>query len=138
MRGFVNGLLLGILLAGFLFLFNFLSIAKIRLIWQNSTARLSELTGLQNLAIAQAVKDGNYHCCINPPCTMCFWQGNKWNYNTPGTCDCDAFIARGEEACPQCARGEKEGKCGGSSGVSTSSSPTSCLFVPQSFTRSGA
>ncbi len=56
----------------------------------------------RNLAIEKAKERGDYKCCISPPCTMCYMEGNKWNYNTPGTCACDEFIARGEDPCPQC------------------------------------
>ena len=55
--------------------------------------------------INQAKAEGNYRCCIEPDCTMCYLSANIWNYNTPGTCACDDFIARGEEPCPQCAKG---------------------------------
>jgi len=55
--------------------------------------------------IEKAQADGDYQCCIHPACTMCYLEGNKWNYGKAGTCACDDFIARGEEACPQCKRG---------------------------------
>ncbi len=68
---------------------------------------LSELS----LAIEDAEEAGVYKCCIKPACTMCYLSGNKWNYDKPGTCACDEFIAKGEEPCPQCARGIEEGNC---------------------------
>lgn len=55
--------------------------------------------------IKVAKKNGDYRCCIEPDCTMCYISGNKWNYNQPGTCACDDFIAKGEKPCPQCERG---------------------------------
>jgi len=68
----------------------------------------------RDYAIAEAIKDGNYKCCISPPCTMCYVEGNQWNNYTPGTCLCDELIAQGKEACPQCNR------------VITKESDTSC------------
>jgi hypothetical protein len=59
----------------------------------------------RDYAISQAVMEGNYRCCINPPCTMCFMEANEWNNHTPGTCACDDLIAEGKEPCPQCKRG---------------------------------
>ncbi len=53
-------------------------------------------------AIAQAQAAGDYKCCIEPPCTMCYDGPTKWNHNQPGKCFCDEFIARGEDPCPQC------------------------------------
>ncbi len=63
------------------------------------------ITKERDIAIGKAVMDGDYRCCINPPCTMCFMEANKWNNFTAGTCACDDLIARGEEPCPQCGRG---------------------------------
>ena len=59
----------------------------------------------RDFAIGQAVARGDYHCCINPPCTMCYMDANKWNNFTAGTCACDDLIVQGKEACPQCQRG---------------------------------
>ncbi|MFH1610572.1 MAG: hypothetical protein ABIA91_01660 [Patescibacteria group bacterium] len=62
----------------------------------------------RDLAISKAVVAGKYHCCINPPCTMCYMEANQWNNYTAGTCACDDLIAEGKEACPQCRRGLDE------------------------------
>ena len=62
----------------------------------------------RDYAIGQAVLAGDYRCCINPPCTMCYMEANEWNNYTAGTCACDDLIARGEEPCPQCGRGLKD------------------------------
>lgn len=59
----------------------------------------------RNLAVQKAVEAGVYKCCIEPPCTMCYWEGNPWNNQTAGTCDCDTLIALGKEPCPQCVAG---------------------------------
>ena len=59
----------------------------------------------RDYAINEAKLAGNYNCCIDPPCTMCFMEANIWNNFTPGTCACDDLIAQGKEACPQCRRG---------------------------------
>lgn len=65
----------------------------------------SKIIEQRDYAINQAVLAGDYRCCINPPCTMCYTEGNKWNYGKAGTCACDEFIARGEDPCPQCVKG---------------------------------
>ncbi|PIU69287.1 hypothetical protein COS81_00540 [candidate division WWE3 bacterium CG06_land_8_20_14_3_00_42_16] len=46
-----------------------------------------------NLAIHAAQSHGDYRCCINPPCTMCYLSPNPWNNFTAGTCACDDLIA---------------------------------------------
>ncbi len=59
----------------------------------------------RDYAISQAIAAGDYRCCINPPCTMCYMEANQWNNGQPGTCACDDLIAQGKESCPQCKRG---------------------------------
>lgn len=59
----------------------------------------------RDYAITQAVARGDFRCCINPPCTMCYMEANEWNNYTPGTCACDGLIAEDKEPCPQCQRG---------------------------------
>ncbi|MFH1399158.1 MAG: hypothetical protein ABIG95_03530 [Candidatus Woesearchaeota archaeon] len=58
---------------------------------------LSELSK----AVEEAEAQGNYHCCIEPPCTMCYLGNWEWE---DGICLCDEMIAEGkwEEVCPQC------------------------------------
>ncbi|TFB08191.1 hypothetical protein E3V08_05025 [Candidatus Atribacteria bacterium MT.SAG.1] len=63
----------------------------------------------RDYAISQAVARGDFRCCINPPCTMCYMEANQWNNFTPGTCACDDLIAQGKEPCPQCKTGLCEG-----------------------------
>ncbi|MCG2686431.1 hypothetical protein L6258_03655 [Candidatus Parcubacteria bacterium] len=58
----------------------------------------------RDYAIQQAVAAGDYYCCIEPPCTMCYMEANRWNNQTAGTCACDDLIAQGKEPCPQCQR----------------------------------
>ena len=53
--------------------------------------------------IHEAHERGDFRCCIDPPCTMCYMEANPWNYFEAGTCACDDLIAKGEEPCPQCA-----------------------------------
>lgn len=68
-------------------------------------------TALESLIaqdIQKAVEAGDYRCCIEPPCTMCYLEANQWNNFTAGTCACDDLIAQGKEPCPQC----KQGLCG--------------------------
>lgn len=59
----------------------------------------------RDYAVSQAAARGDYRCCINPPCTMCYLEANEWNNQTPGTCACDDLIAQGQEPCPQCKKG---------------------------------
>ena len=65
----------------------------------------------RELAIVKSKSEGNYQCCIQPACTMCFMSANKWNNFTAGTCACDDFIAKGEDPCPQCMRGMDDALC---------------------------
>jgi len=74
-------------------------------------------------AIELAEKRGEYKCCIEPPCTMCYDGPTKWNYGQAGKCFCDDFIARGEEPCPQC----KKGVCSSENHLSSKDSPY-CLI----------
>ena len=66
-------------------------------------------------AIQKAKAEGDYHYCIEPPCTMCYMEANEWNNQTAGTCACDDLIAQGQEPCPQCkgglCSGEQESVC---------------------------
>ncbi len=59
----------------------------------------------RDYAIAKAKEKGDYKCCINPPCTMCYMEANEWNNFTAGTCACDDLISQGKEPCPQCKKG---------------------------------
>ena len=73
--------------------------------WISDGELHEKVIAMRDYGIAQAEKNGDYLCCIDPVCTMCYMEGNKWNYGEAGKCFCDEFIARGEEACPQCERG---------------------------------
>lgn len=57
-----------------------------------------------------ATLSGEYKCCIDPPCKMCFLGNWIWD---DGTCDCDTMIANGEwdKVCPECVHGIEEGLC---------------------------
>lgn len=70
----------------------------------------SEIMSEIDLALEEAVKSGDYKCCINPPCKMCY-LGN-WLFED-GKCDCDNKIAQGkiDEVCPECVHGMEEGNC---------------------------
>ena len=61
-------------------------------------------------AIDDAVLQGKYKCCIDPPCTMCYLGNWIWE---DGSCRCDDMIAKGEfdKVCPQCKKGIEEGEC---------------------------
>ncbi len=61
-------------------------------------------------AIVKAQEKGDYHCCIEPACTMCY-LGN-WKFEK-GTCLCDDAIIDGnyEDVCPECNSGIEKGFC---------------------------
>lgn len=67
----------------------------------------------RDYAIERAIEGGDYKCCINPPCTMCYMEANQWNNFRAGTCACDSLIAKGKEPCPQC----RQGLCSSGSGT---------------------
>jgi len=62
----------------------------------------AQILANRDFAIQKAVETGDYNCCINPPCTMCYMEANQWNNFKAGTCACDDLIAQGKEPCPQC------------------------------------
>lgn len=61
-------------------------------------------------AIAKAKESGDYKCCIEPACRMCYL--GSWLFED-GKCDCDGFIASGEldKVCPECKKGIESGTC---------------------------
>lgn len=63
-----------------------------------------------NKAIDKAEKNGDYKCCIEPACTMCYL--GHWKFEA-GTCFCDDAIRDGrqEDVCPECNNGLDEGAC---------------------------
>lgn len=71
--------------------------------------RMSIINDMEML-INQQVKEGNYKCCIEPACTMCFMGDWLWDN---GICRCDDMIVKGEfdKVCPQCKKGLEEGLC---------------------------
>ena len=60
--------------------------------------------------IEDAKEIGNYQCCIEPPCTMCYLGNWIWE---DGKCYCDDMIKNKEfdKVCPQCKKGIEEGRC---------------------------
>jgi len=60
--------------------------------------------------IEQQVEKGNYRCCIDPACNMCFLGEWEWD---DGICRCDDMIVDEEfdKVCPECKNQIKEGKC---------------------------
>ena len=60
--------------------------------------------------IEHSKEQGNYKCCIEPDCKMCY-LGN-WKFDK-GTCFCDDAIAEGNDelVCPECKKGLEEGTC---------------------------
>lgn len=61
-------------------------------------------------AIDHAKQKGEYKCCIEPACTMCYL--GHWKFEK-GTCYCDDAIAEGrnEDVCPECVSGIEKGFC---------------------------
>lgn len=100
----------------FLFVFLFFIIISVILINAKITGRIigtenpEEVIGNLYKSIGIAEKNGDYRCCIEPPCTMCYL--GKWKFDK-GTCYCDDAIAEGreEDVCPECKKGLEEGTC---------------------------
>jgi len=61
-------------------------------------------------AVDIAKERGDYSCCIEPACTMCYL--GHWKFEK-GTCHCDEAIMEGrdEDVCPECKSGLEEGLC---------------------------
>lgn len=61
-------------------------------------------------AIELAEEKGEYKCCIEPACDMCYL--GHWKFEK-GTCYCDDAMAEGrdQDVCPQCVKGLEEGRC---------------------------
>lgn len=68
--------------------------------------RYEKIIRERNLSINQAMVTGNYNCCMNPPCEMCYMDANEWNNETAGTCACDDLVSEGKEPCPQCRKSD--------------------------------
>lgn len=62
------------------------------------------------LSIEEAKNQGNYKCCIEPPCIMCFLGNWVWK---DGSCYCSDMLKENKLnlVCPECLDGIKEGKC---------------------------
>ncbi|NOX71208.1 MAG: hypothetical protein GXO64_00730 [Candidatus Micrarchaeota archaeon] len=60
--------------------------------------------------IEYAESEGNYDCCIEPACTMCYLGSWIWD---DGKCRCDDMIELGEDdkVCPECKKGSHEQSC---------------------------
>ncbi len=60
--------------------------------------------------IEEKTESGEYKCCIEPACDMCFLGHWLWD---DGICRCDDMIAKGEndKVCPQCIKGLEKGLC---------------------------
>lgn len=60
--------------------------------------------------IQEKVDEGEYRCCIEPGCDMCFLGHWLWD---DGICRCDDMIAAGEDdkVCPQCKKAIEQGFC---------------------------
>lgn len=63
-----------------------------------------------SVSIEEAISQGKYECCIDPPCTMCYLGNWLWE---DGICRCDEMITKDEfdKVCPQCVEGIREGIC---------------------------
>lgn len=81
-----------------------------RLQTENFEQKRERILNELSLAIDEAIGEGRYKCCIDPPCTMCYMGNWLWS---DGSCYCDDMILKGEfdKVCPQCIKGIEEGKC---------------------------
>ena len=100
----------------FVFLFLFIgffigiSVVSVYPNLQSFEKKRSNIINDMEMLIEQQTKEGNYRCCIEPACTMCFMGDWLWD---DGICRCDDMIANGEDdkVCPQCKKGLEEGSC---------------------------
>jgi len=100
----------------FIFLFVLLgisigiSVVSVYLNFHSFEKKRSNVIGNMEMLIEQQVEEGNYRCCIEPACTMCFMGDWLWD---DGICRCDDMIANGEDdkVCPQCIKGLEKGIC---------------------------
>lgn len=71
-----------------------------------------------NNMLEEATLTGDYRCCIEPPCKMCFLGNWIWEN---GRCDCDTEMAQNnwDNVCPECKKGVEEGKCNSSKTTGT-------------------
>lgn len=85
----------------------------------------SQILSEIDIALKEATKSGNYKCCIEPPCKMCFLGNWIWK---EGTCNCETMIAQGQwdKVCPECKAGIKEGRC-----ISTKTTNGTCPVVAE-------
>ncbi|MBU1130812.1 hypothetical protein KJ840_01645 [Patescibacteria group bacterium] len=98
----IISLLGGVVIFSVLSFLLFENVGYVRLL--SPAARQAYIIKARDFSIQEAKKQGDYRCCINPPCTMCYMEPNQWNNYTAGTCACDDLIAQGKEPCPQCAQ----------------------------------
>lgn len=98
-------LFLLVIIVSFSLAYLFFNITSVDFIDLSPEQMHQKIIAQREIAIAKAEELGDYKCCIQPACTMCYDSANKWNYDQAGKCFCDEFIARGEEPCPQCEKG---------------------------------
>jgi len=86
------------------------SLIKDDFIVQSFEDQRGDVVSELDIALEEAVKSGDYECCITPPCKMCFLGNWIWE---DGRCDCDGEIAQGnwDNVCPECKKGIEEGTC---------------------------
>ncbi len=78
--------------------------------------RRSNLLVRLDSELKEAEIEGNYKCCIEPLCKMCYLGNWVWD---DGICRCDDEIASNnwDRVCPECIKGIEEGRCKSSKGV---------------------
>lgn len=93
----------------FLFFFFFITITGIIAINNYKYDPDNVINNLYN-SIEIAKENGDYNCCINPSCTMCYL--GHWKFEK-GTCFCDDAIKEGnfDDVCPECQAGLEKGIC---------------------------
>lgn len=87
-------------------LFSFIAVA----VFTSGQYSPEKTIAMLNKAIDKAEENGDYKCCIEPACTMCYL--GHWKFDV-GTCFCDDMIKKGryEDVCPECNKGAEEGIC---------------------------
>lgn len=101
-----------VLLSGFLFLGN--GLFGLHSLTGETIYEDKDLPGNLEKKIQEAREKGDYDCCLDPPCTMCYM--GSWVFPQE-ECHCDEAIAEGnwDKVCPECKKGMKKGQCGSSS-----------------------
>ena len=93
----------------FIFLFLILTTSAILANYNTNDSPEEVIKSLYK-SIDLAEQNGDYECCIEPACTMCYL--GKWKFEK-GTCHCDQAIKenKNDDVCPECKSGIEKGLC---------------------------